>query len=276
MRNLFHKFNLILNLAIAICAVVFVVVLIKAYLARRSQAQEAPVLAIGSKFYLKGFNWGANRRTVILALSKQCHFCSESAPFYQQLSREVKGHSGVRLVAIFSESVPEAKSYLEQINVSVDDVRQSPLSALGVKVTPTLLVIDELGLVKELWFGKLTDFQATRFIRKFHAEPDVASALQREEEEGKRIDPEEVQRLVKTGEKITILDVRTRENYAACHVVGSINIPSDELDVRAVNELSPTDFIITSCQCADARSSTLARDRLMESGFKKVAVLREP
>jgi rhodanese-related sulfurtransferase len=276
MRSLFQKFNIILNVVIAICAVVFLVVLIKAYVVLHSQAQEVPVLAIGGKFDLKGFNWGDNRRTVILALSKQCHYCSESAPFYQQLSEEVKAHSGVRLLAIFSESVPDAKSYLEQINVSVDDVRQAPLSALGVKGTPMLLVIDESGFIKDLWFGKLTDFQAKRFIRKFHDESDVASALKREEEEGKRIDLEEVHRLVKTGEKVTILDVRRREIYAAGHAAGSINIPSDELDVRAVNELSPTDFIITSCQCADARSSTLARDRLMESGFKKVAVLREP
>jgi hypothetical protein len=135
-RSLFQKFNITLNVAIAICAVVFLVVLIKAYLVRHSQAQEAPVLAIGGKFDLKGFNWGDNRRTVILALSKQCHYCSESAPFYQQLSPEVKRHAGARLLAIFSESVPEAKSYLEQMNVSVNDIRQTPLSALGVKGTP--------------------------------------------------------------------------------------------------------------------------------------------
>jgi hypothetical protein len=89
------------------------------------------------------------------------------------------------------------------------------------KVPPTLLVIDESGLIKDLWFGKLTDFQAKRFISKFHDEADVASALQREEEEEKRIDLEDVQRLVKTGEKVTILDVRSREHYAASHVVGS-------------------------------------------------------
>src|SRR2546429_8140991 len=101
-HSLFQKVNVILNITIAICAVVFVIVLIKAYLVRHSQSQEAPILAIGGKFDLKGFDWRANRRTVILALSKQCHFCSQSAPFYQQLSQEVKGHSGASLLAIFS------------------------------------------------------------------------------------------------------------------------------------------------------------------------------
>ena len=276
MRSLSQKLNLILNIALVACAVVFVSVLIKTHYLRHDEVSQARALAIGDKIDLQGFNWPSNRRTIILALSKHCPYCLESAQFYQQLIKEVKEHSDVHLAAIFTESVPEAKNYLEQMSVSIDDVRQAPLSALGFKGTPTLLVVDETGQIKDLWLGKLTDFQATRFIRKLQTDPDIASALQREEKDVKRITPEEVQQLVKAGEKIVILDVRSRERYASGHEEGSINIPSDELDVRAINELSPTDFIITSCHCSDGRSSTVARDRLMESGFRKVAVLREP
>lgn len=143
---------------------------------------------------------------------------------------------------------------------------------MGYKGTPTMLLVDNSGHVTDYWFGKLTDFQITQFSEKFHLNHTTAVLKQEEE---KRIDEEEVQQLIRRGQRIVIVDVRDRQSYAAGHSSDSINIPSDELAVRASNELFPADLIVTSCLCADAVLSTLARDRLRENGFNKVAVLRE-
>jgi rhodanese-related sulfurtransferase len=42
-------------------------------------------------------------------------------------------------------------------------------------------------------------------------------------------DPQSLRELVRTGEKVLIVDVRSPEEFAAGHVEGAINIPSDQL-----------------------------------------------
>jgi thioredoxin-related protein len=88
-----------------------------------------------------------------LALSNKCYFCSASAPFYQQLLRE---RSKARLVAILPQSVAESQSYLEHLNVTVDQVQQAPLTSLGITGTPTLILVDANGRIVKSWVGKLS------------------------------------------------------------------------------------------------------------------------
>ena len=51
--------------------------------------------------------------------------------------------------------------------MTVDEIRQATLSDLEISGTPTLLLLDRSGVVKQVWFGKL---QAER-------EGDVVTAL---------------------------------------------------------------------------------------------------
>src|SRR5437899_30573 len=48
-----------------------------------------PGPAEGSDVSLPGINWSESNETVVLALSNKCHFCTESAPFYQRLTAEL-------------------------------------------------------------------------------------------------------------------------------------------------------------------------------------------
>ena len=88
----------------------------------------------------------------MLAISSTCHFCSDSAPFYKTLLQNKKD---TRVVAVLPQSVEEGKSYLQRLGVSVDEVRQLPLNKIGVHGTPTLILIDTSGSVKNSWVGKL-------------------------------------------------------------------------------------------------------------------------
>ncbi len=104
-------------------------------------------------------NWNQNRQTLILAISNNCHFCSESAPFYKKLAQN-KGDT--HLVAVLPQSVEEGRKYLERLGVSVDEVRQLSLDQIGVNGTPSLLLVDASGVVKNFWVGRLApDQEAT-------------------------------------------------------------------------------------------------------------------
>jgi thiol-disulfide isomerase/thioredoxin len=138
------------NIGIVFVAVVALVFFVRSYWIP-SATQHA---LVGEKLPLKDVNWQVNKKTLVLVLST-CHFCSESAPFYRQLARKSE-EQHVRTIAVFPQAAAEALSYLKNQEVPVNEVRQSQLPDMQVTRTPTLLLIDEKGIVKGAWIGKLS------------------------------------------------------------------------------------------------------------------------
>jgi thiol-disulfide isomerase/thioredoxin len=176
------KIEVLANVAVVITSVVLCSVLIRKYVFSPTK-QEASVEAVqskspassasrgqsiqaGTKISLPGIDWSKSTRTVVLALSTTCHFCSESAPFYQKLQQQKP--NSVRLVAVFPQSVENSRTYLNKLGVSVSDVVQSSLSSVGVSGTPTLLLIDNEGSVTDSWVGRLSDSEAAKVIAQIH------------------------------------------------------------------------------------------------------------
>jgi hypothetical protein len=161
------------NLSIIVVALIGATVLVKNYLLGLSgptvsggpptaAARNAPGTrempkgpAEGTQISVPGVTWGESEETIVLALSNKCHFCTESAPFYQQLTREMAKRKGVRVVAVFPQETEVAKKYLDEIGVSIGEVKQVTLDTLGVRGTPTLVIVDKSGTVKQSWVGRL-------------------------------------------------------------------------------------------------------------------------
>jgi hypothetical protein len=152
------KIELLANVAIIVVALLLGAVLVKRNLpSPRHQPAAPPRAAIqpGTKIQLPGVDWGASEQTLLLALSERCHFCSESAGFYQRLVREKSQPDSPRIIAVLPQEVSRGQSYLTNLGVAVDDVKQSAMSVIGVSGTPTIILVDRTGVVKESWVGKL-------------------------------------------------------------------------------------------------------------------------
>lgn len=67
--------------------------------------------------------------------------------------------------------------------------------------------------------------------------------------------------------KAILVDIRFREEYAAWHIAGSLNIPLNELP-RRIKELPKDKLIITACPHNDR--SNMARIYLTLKGYKAV------
>lgn len=108
-----------------------------------------------------GVDWKKNHRTLVLAISTTCHYCKDSVPFYRKL-----GATGtdVKMVAVLPQPVIEGQQYLGGAGVHVDEVRQVPLNTLGVRGTPTLLLVNDAGVVMDVWVGKLQSDQETQVL----------------------------------------------------------------------------------------------------------------
>lgn len=159
MNNLAKRIEFLANVSIILVAALLSIVLVKNYLLTSSQKPKPAVsstadsqIRAGTKISLPDIDWAKNGQTIVLAISDQCHFCSESALFYQRLSSE-RGQT--QLIAVLPQSVEEGKKYLDGLNVSVDDVKQVPLASLGIMSTPTLILVDTQGVAINSWVGKL-------------------------------------------------------------------------------------------------------------------------
>ena len=88
-----------------------------------------------------------------------------------------------------------------------------------------------------------------------------------------RITVSMLRKLMKAGQRVTVIDVRDRDAYLRGHFGEAVNIPQDELSVRAINELNQSDLIaIYSYSNGDSlvHRGYLA---LKKEGFKKVLEL---
>jgi len=136
--------------------------------AREASAYVPPkppaAISQGTRLSVDGVDWGSTSKTIVLALSSKCQFCTESAPFYQRLATALNERKDVRLIAVFPQDVSEGKKYLEDLKVPVTEVKQAYLSTMGVRGTPTLIIVNSSGVVEESWVGRLTAEKQTEVL----------------------------------------------------------------------------------------------------------------
>ncbi len=162
LTSLSKKIELVANVAIIVVACLLTTVLVKNYFltqpsqqanqgeSQRVQSESQP--ANSPTVSSLDIDWKQSKQTLILAISSTCHFCTESAPFYKKLTQS---RGNTRLVAVLPQPVEDSRKYLDHLGISVDEVRQLPLDRIGVRGTPTLILLDTFGVVRNSWIGSL-------------------------------------------------------------------------------------------------------------------------
>src|SRR5262245_1213030 len=90
----------------------------------------------GAVIKLPGEGPANSRPTLVLALSKNCHFCQESVGFYQKLTAfKNSSPQGLRMVAVLPQKQEEAEGYLKEHKIGADHVISMELTKLGVSGT---------------------------------------------------------------------------------------------------------------------------------------------
>lgn len=157
MNNFYKKIELFANIAIILVAISLVAVLGKRFVFTRPAPSPPPdsQQLVGQKFALPDVDWSRSNKTLVLVLSDKCHFCTESAPFYQRVVRERAQRESFRLTAVFPQAVSDGRRYLDGLGVAIEEIRQASPDSIGVRGTPTLLIVNNAGVVTDSWIGKL-------------------------------------------------------------------------------------------------------------------------
>jgi hypothetical protein len=165
LNNLLKKVDLMANLATIAIAILLGIAIFQHYSQAKvtsnaeppksAEAKTIEPVRAGEKLPVPGIEWAKNERTLLLALSQGCRYCSASAPFYKRLAKEISGQKNIGVVAVFPQSVTDARTYLNGLGIAFADVRQVPLDSLGVLGTPTLILVNKEGVVTNAWRGQL-------------------------------------------------------------------------------------------------------------------------
>jgi len=155
MTRLFGRIELIANLCIIALAIVIGGLLAKRFHFKSPEKLSDVSISAGTKVTLQDIDWSKNDKTLLLVISTQCKFCSASASFYRQLATNAEVLQKAKVVALLPQSVQEGRGYLRSLDVPIDDIRQVSPSAIGVKATPTLILVNNSGTVTDSWVGQL-------------------------------------------------------------------------------------------------------------------------
>ena len=158
----------VLNIAIVLVALVLSGLLVKNFFFQPHTPNYQ--LTTNAKLHISGIDWADADQTVLLALSKECKYCSGTAEFYRRLAAGIATQTNMRLVAVFSEKDSEAEAYLKRLEVPIRELRHVSFASLGIKSVPTLAIVDRNGVVSYMWVGKLPPLQEKGFMSKLGLE----------------------------------------------------------------------------------------------------------
>jgi thioredoxin-related protein len=158
------KIEQIANVAVILLALVVGSVFLKDRLLNQPQSKQ---MKVGDKLpNLDGWDWTAHEKTLVLVLRKGCHFCEDSAPFYQRLAViQKRDGSTSSIVAVFPDSADVVQHVVQSEGLEVQTLSGVSLEELKISGTPTLLLVDKRGMVLNAWIGVLSPRQELEVIK---------------------------------------------------------------------------------------------------------------
>jgi hypothetical protein len=147
------KLETVANFAMIITSVIASTVLVMQWRAPRTPPAAPQPFVVGEHIDQVGQDaYAGAAHTLIMYVRSTCHCCTESMPFYQSLSRGHREGQNTRLVAVTVSAEPESvlREYLHSHDVAVDRIVTAPV----VVPTPTLVLVDGVGVVQRVWVGK--------------------------------------------------------------------------------------------------------------------------
>jgi len=173
------------NIAIVVVAVAVLGTVIRNYLSNRKPAPYPNALKRGSVMAdVKGAELNKYPRTLILALSTQCRYCTQSVPFYKRLlqaNAQVGGQ--INIIALFPESREQVEEYTTQNQLQLKTVSLVDHHKVNIEIVPYLVLVDSNREVLETWFGKLSQDDEEDVIKTvLKNNKSVSEASQRETE----------------------------------------------------------------------------------------------
>ena len=139
------------NLSMVFIAILMGYIIIPMIIPHRNEN----LVPTGLKLNVPEYDFRLYKDNVLFVLSDDCSYCTESSENIKRLVMKLKGKGNSNAVAIFPEDIAEGKKYLEKMEIPIECVLKASLSSIGVRATPTVILVDDQAVVKKSWMGKI-------------------------------------------------------------------------------------------------------------------------
>lgn len=196
--------------------------------------------------------WDRAPQTIVLFTKSTCTYCQKNVPFHRQLL-DLSSRRGIPVIAVSDEPQLNLEAALAAYRLPVTAAHSVPVARLEIRGTPTIAIVDAAGVIRRVWEGFVADERQREVLEAMSLLADDASLSIETEPKRSNIEipyvsqDEFVQYSSLAGNKY-ILDIRPRAEFAASHVRGAINIPEDELEIRAPRELPREADVAVFCE----------------------------
>ena len=279
--------NIILRTLIIAFALVGMFFLVKELVPKQEQEMTgAPVKEISvdtSKLEgILGEKLQSNSLWVVLFLNTKCKYCHLSMPFYKEVSYISRKSNNIKLVGLFNQDVAETQQYLKENGVEVEILRRVRFKDISnVTGTPTMVFIDSNGKLVNKNIGILNPLSEVSIINllKEHStdltEPIDSLALKENNKDWFNIisADKNLEEQINSG-NYTLVDLNERQEYKKEHIIKAVNIPFDELEVRALNEVDTSKPVVIYDSSGDEAILRVRYKILIEQGFQNVYGLK--
>lgn len=155
------------NIAVLLVAVTVLSIIAVFFFVKLSGPKLSLGLEKGKMFaQLSNIDYRKSDQTLLIALNSTCSYCQESLPLYRKvMSNQVQTDNALRVVGLFPNNAEEVAKYIQQNQLVIDTVAGVDFNALHISGTPTMILVDHNGVVKDFWNGKLSDREADEFLR---------------------------------------------------------------------------------------------------------------
>lgn len=218
---------------------------------------------------------------LVAALDLRDNYPRDYLYFLQKLRAECR-RAEVNFVVI----VPEQRQ-IDQIasgmSLPVQNVLHRSFRNLNLVGTPTLILLDSGGRVTGLWQGMLPRLERVVVLTRFNSRSHTIATLKDplpSVKPGVQFAPttaliheitiEQLQELMLSRR---VVDVRDRQKFAAAHQPLAINVPADELSVRARIEIPAKAKLLVDCSRIPVSQCRLSYATLERAGFNDIIVL---
>jgi len=153
--NVRANIELVAQVVIAIAVVITAGVLVRRNV-WPGPSRRMPSINAGERLTIPNVDWAQNKKSLVFFLKKDCPYCTSSAGLYRQLVDDATKRN-VKVIAVFPNTLEEARKYLQYTELPIENVYTGPLVDAKISGKPTVLFVDDRGIVRSVWIGAQTD-----------------------------------------------------------------------------------------------------------------------
>ena len=231
----------------------------------------------GKRIVLPDFEWHDGIRNIVLLASATCPACNDGITFYRSLGKYARDVPELRFVIAAVGNVETVRNWADTHGIQYDvlvDLRNAV--SFGFSLTPTLLLMDDDGVVTDVLLRRLSTEEESVLWERLRR-PDSVSPFSNARYTTEIDDTEFRDLIVRDGAHLVVVDVRSRSDYQGGRTgIAVMNIPMNELAIRGPVELGgrpERGLVVVDCTAVHWMECRWAGSILESKGVENVSLL---